>query len=91
MLVIGSGGGAWIFYFRIPGSLPQGNYQKLHVKCEDWARQKRLVADAQVDGAMGAGGVDNVNDDVWEGERKWNDARCVDDNGPWRPTEQLCQ
>ena len=29
-------------HFKTPESLTQENYQKLYVKCEDWARKKRL-------------------------------------------------
>ena len=72
-------------------SLTRENYQKPYMKREGWARKKRLDADTQGNIAMGIGGVEPVNDDVWQGEQDWNTAGYVDDDGQWRSDEQWFQ
>ena len=49
-------------YFKTPDSSTRENYQNPHVKCEDWARNKRLDACAQGNDATEIGGADIVND-----------------------------
>merc|ERR1712086_629054 len=76
--------------FKTPDSLTLENYQKLYIKCEDWARKKRLESDTQGNSSMDIGGVDgekgekenNWTPNVWEVEG------YVDDDGNWWSEEQ---
>ena len=77
--------------FKTPDSLTQENYQKLYVKCEDWARKKRLDADAQGNAAMEIGGVGGVNEKSQTSPNVWEVEGYVDDEGNWWSEEQWSQ
>ena len=65
--------------FKTPDSVTQENYQKLYVKCEDWARKKRLDADTQGNAAMDIGGVEGVNEKSQHVPNIWDVEGYIDD------------
>ena len=77
--------------FKTPDWLSQYNYQKLYVKCEDWARKKRLESDTQGNAAMEIGGFDGENEKTWTGSSVWEVEGYVDDDGNWWSEEQWNQ
>ena len=52
-------------YIETPDMITLENYHKLHVTFEDWARKKRLGADAQDNAAMEIGKVDGAQEEPW--------------------------
>ena len=69
--------------FKTPDSLTMENYQKLYVKCEDWARKKRLESDTQGNAAMEIGGIEGEKDKAWDNQNVWEVEGYVDDDGNW--------
>ena len=64
--------------YRSPDAPDVDTYQKLYVKCEDWARKKKLDSDTKNKDAMDIGEIyESAQDDNWE-VNGW-----VDDEGYW--------
>ena len=69
--------------YKTPDSLNMDAYLKLYRKCEDWARKKRLDADAQAVNQE-IGGVDRG------GEGGGEDEGYYDDDGNWWDWQGNC-